>query len=66
MKLSTSSVHSNNVSKSHQSYIGRKKLEVNRRIALLLHKRITLERELRAINHALESLSKHKQFNNEL
>ncbi len=63
MNLSNSSRDSNNiseVSKNYQSHLGRKKLEINRRIALLQHKRISLERELRAINTALTSLSKHK------
>ena len=43
---------------SCDSYIGRKKLELNRRMNLLQYKRGCLERELRAINTALLSLTK--------
>ncbi len=47
-----------NASLSCDSYTGRKRLELNRRLTLLHHKRGCLERELRAINNALQSLTK--------
>ena len=43
---------------SCDTYVGRKKLELNRRMTLLQYKRGCLERELRAINSALVSLNK--------
>ncbi len=43
---------------SCDNYVGRKRLEISRRMTLLQHKRGSLERELRAINNALKSLTK--------
>ena len=43
---------------SCDTHVGRKELELNRRMTLLQYKRGCLERELRAINSALISLTK--------
>ena len=61
MQIQTSALQRNTLdqaSLSCDNYLGRKKLEINRRMTLLQHKRSCLERELKAINTALRSLSK--------
>ncbi|WP_269623195.1 hypothetical protein [Prochlorococcus marinus] len=42
---------------SHAGYRVRKRLEIHRRITILKHKRICIERELKAIDNALKSLA---------
>ena len=61
MQTQSSTIKENgyeHISVSHNSYAGRKRLEMNRRMTLLQYKRGYLERELRAIHNALDSLVK--------
>ena len=61
MQIQPSTMSENHIKHSSIScdnYVGRKKLELNRRMTLLQYKRSCLERDLRAINSALLSLTK--------